>query len=710
MSGIERGCYSWSEEDPKVVARAILEKYQKISGYIANRGLKARWFKSFNSYYGFYYSDPKTAYGMGTAGSQGELTAVAINQYRNLIQHTLSLFTQNKISFDAIPISSDVDGRNSAIVGNSTLEYIFEQPKYAQELYALAEQGILFGTSFLAVTWDTDKNLRGVDGDMNPVFTGELNLKSYSPLDVILEPFKSRYEDQDWTTTRELVNRYDLIALYPDMEDDILNLARVDDVQKADPYFIQDPDHVWLYKAYHKATLSVPYGRYISFGSESVTFEDKNNPYCFMNPETGLPLMGTGNPLVCFRPATIYGSSYGYTVGFDLLPLQDMKNMLASTIASNQSAFGIQNIMVARGTNFDFADVGNGLRVLEFDPNPELGPSAGAPSILELLKTPNEIFTYNNKIDEEMEKISAINGALRGTPPPQIGSGTAMALLTTQAQTFNTQVENAYVNCMQEIAAKSLKVIAKFMPDNDLLQLVGLKEDFAIESFKAEELNKIQKIKVLTGNAISKSPAGRLAMAQDMLNSGQITPTEYTEVAQTGTLKNDVEDATAEDALIQSENQQLLQGIEVQALLTDNHLKHILKHRTVLMQPDIRKDPQKQLIITKHIADHQLDWVTLGAQNPQLLALITGSPIPADVPNPGVTAPGGSQTPMQPPTGPKPPGKPMDMTAQNVINRQQNPGGVGKNNIANASSPGGNVDLAQSAMRSAGKLMTQGRR
>lgn len=703
---MELNGYSFADEDPKNVARSVLEKYQKVSGFIANRGLKARWFKSFNSYYGFYYSDPKTAYGIGTQGSQGELTVFAINQYRNLIQHTLSLFTQNKVSFDVIPISSDVDGRNAAIVGNSTLEYIFEQPKYSQELYSLAEQGILFGTSFLQVTWETNKNLRAIDGDMNPVFTGELKLKTFSPLDVILEPFKSIYDEQDWICTREIVNRYDLISLYPEMEEEILSLSRISDIQLSDPYFVTDKDHVWVYKVYHKATLSVPYGRYIMFGSEKVVFEDKNNPYCNINISTGLPLMGTGNPLVCFRPATMYGSAFGYTVGFDLLPLQDIKNMLASTIASNQSAFGIQNVMVARGTNFDFADVGNGLRVLEFDPNPELGPGGGAPAILELLKTPTEIFNYDTRVDEQMEKISAINGALRGTPPPQISSGTAMALLTTQAQTFNTQVENAYVNCLQEIATKSLKVIAQFMPGDDLLQVVGIKENFAISAFKSEELNRIQKIKILTGNAISKSPAGRLAMAQDMLNSGQITPTEYTEVAQTGTLKNDIEDATQEDALMQSENQQLLQGVEVEALITDNHLKHILKHRTILMQPDIRNDKEKQLLITKHIAQHQQFWVTLGAQNPQLLALITGSPIPPDVPNPGVTGP--AQPPTSPPNATPPHN--VKMNAQNVINKEQNPGGVGKNNILNASTPGGNADLAQSALRSASKLITHGRK
>lgn len=700
---INKDTYFFAESDPKDVATELINRFKRINSFLINKGIKARWYKSFSSYYGFYYNDPKSSYGIGTAGTQNEFCTVAINQYRNLLQHTLSLFTQNKVSFDAVPISSDVDGRNASIVGNSTLEYIFEQSKYNDELYNLAEIGMVFGTSFLKIDWENDKNLSGISGDFKPVFTGELNLKSYTPLDIIIEPFKSRYEDQNWICTREEVNRYDLISRYPDLASDILTLDRIADIQQADPYFLQDQDHVWLYKAYHKATMAVPFGRYILFGSETVIFDDKENPYCYINKETSLPLMGTGNPVVCFRPAITYGSAYGHTVGFDLLPLQDMKNILATTIASNQTAFGMQNIVVARGSNFNTSDIGTGLRVLEFTPNPDLGPTMGAPSVLELLKTPNEIFTYNNKIDEEMEKISAINGALRGTPPPQIGSGTAMALLTTQAQTFNTQVEKSYVSCLQDIATQSLKVIAKFMPDTDLTQIVGLKEDYAINSFKAAELNKIQKVKVLTGNPISKSPAGRLAIAQDMLNSGQITPSEYTDVVQTGTLKNSTEDITQEDALMQWENQQLIQGIPVEALLTDNHLKHILKHKTTLMQPDVRLDKQKQLEITKHITDHQQKWIILGAQNPQLLALITGSPIPADVPNPGVTAP-------QAQPNASPAGNNNNNQAQSKINKISNPGGVGKNNILNASTPGGNIDLAQSAMRSAGKLITKGRR
>lgn len=696
--------YPFLKDDPTELASDLLEKFRMIANFMQNKGIMARWIKSFNSYYGFYYPDRKTQYGIGSGGTQGELTTVAINQFRNLIQHTLALFTQNKVSFDAIPINSDVEGRNASIVANSLLEYVFEQPKYAQELYRMAEVGVMLGTSFLATTWDTDKNLAGVDGEMNPIFSGELSLKTFTPLDVILEPFKERYEDQEWVCTREIVNRFDLISKYPRLEKEILNLDKIQDTQLADPYFMSDNNHVFLYKCYHKATLAIPFGRYTIFGSKNVIFNDYDkNPYCRLNMKTGLPLMGTGIPVDCFRPAVTYGSAWGHTVGFDLLPLQDIKNMLASTIASNQAVFGVQNIICARGTNMDFADVGNGLRVLEVDFNPDLGPSMGAPSILELLKTPGEIFAYNNKVDEEMEKISGINGALRGTPPPQVSSGTAMALLTTQAQTFNTQVEKAYVDCIQDIANNTLKIIAKFMPEEDIIPMVGLKENFAIKSFKAEELAKIQKVKVLTGNALSKSPAGRLAMAQDMMNSGQISPQEYTEVANTGSLKSKMEDVTAQDALIQFENQQMIQGIDVPALLLDNPLKHILGHTQTLTHPDVRNDPAKQNIIMKHIYAHQKNWVVLGAQNPQLLALLTGSPIPPDQPEPGVIQ--GSED--------------QDQQSSNTSHINQPPeqghnggmtsSGVGKNNMQNASTPGGNNDMAASAIRSAAKLVNKRR-
>lgn len=710
--------YVWQEDDPVEIVTECLERFSKISYYVNNRGIMARWTKCFNSYYGFYYADPKTNYGMGNAGPQGEFTVVPINQFRNILQHTLVLYTQNKPSFDAIPLTSDIEGRNASIVANSALEYVLEQSKYNQELYKMAEIGTLLGTSFVCVDWERNKNLKTIDGNDNPVWIGEMRFKAYTPFDVCLEPFREKFDEQEWIMTREIVNRFDMISKYPALRDEILNLDKVQDIQLADPYFISDENHVWLFKAYHKASMAVPFGRYVEFSSEKCIYEDyKENPYCDLDPQTKLPIMGTGVPVVCFRPAIVYGSAWGHTVAFDLLPIQDVKNMVSSTIVSNQAAFGVQNIAVGRGTNFDFADIANGLRYLEFDPNPDL-PGGGVPVVLKLLETPPELFQYNDKLDEEMEKISGIPGAIRGTPPPQVGSGTAMALLTTQAQNFNDQVERFYVTALQDIAGLSLKTMAKFMPNTDLAQIVGIKENYAIPSFKASELSKIAKIKVLIGNALSKSPAGRLAMAQDMLNSGQISPSQYVEVAQTGSLKNDVEDITADDALIQSENQNLMQGIDMPVLQTDNHLKHIKQHIVTLSHPDLRKDPQKQTIIMKHLADHQQWWVTLGVQNPQLLALITGSPIPPDVPQPGVVSPGPGQGNPPAPSGPPghPPGPPQmhgappppNMPAP--PNAAPNPGGVAKNNLVNASSPGGAADLAASAMRSASNLMKKGRR
>jgi hypothetical protein len=712
--------YIFSEIDPKLTAEECMKRFRAVTITQSNRGIVDRWIKSFNAYYGFYYSDPKTAFGIGESGSQGEFTAVSINHYRNLLQHILALLTQNKIAFDAIPLNSDTEGRNASIVGNAVLEYYFEQEKYSQHLYQLAEVGLLYGTSFLFTLWDTNSSFHSIDGDGQPVYAGELATQVFSPFDIILEPFKSDFTKQDWVCTREFCNRFELIKQYPDQEDDILSLSNISDIQLFDPYYTLDSNHVWKYTFYHKATRTLPFGRYVVFSSETCIYEDSHNPYCDIDPRTQVPIVGTGVPGVCFRPGVNYGSAWGHTVGFDMLPLQDLKNLVNSIIATNQSVFGVQNLITPRTSNIKYDDIATGLRMIDFDPDPTL-PNGGAPTVLELLKTPVEIFNYNNKLDEELEKISGINGAMRGTPPPQVSSGTAMALLTTQVQTFNTQLENAYTNSVQSIANLVIKTIAKFMMGQDLVDLVGLKENFAIKDFQAENLSRIHKIKILTGNAMSKSPAGRLAMAQDLMQTQQITPQEYTEIIETGYIKDKFEDITASVALIQWENQEMLQGTEIQVSMLENHLAHIKEHITATLTPELKNDPQKMQIFVKHILDHQQQWVVLGKQNPQLLALITGSPIPPDVANPG-TMPGAQPPPgapgSPPPQGGQPPpqgGAPMKapgQAGQIAIPPGQKvaPGGVGKNNVTNASSVNGQTDVALSGLRAAEKLLEQGRK
>jgi hypothetical protein len=56
--------------------------------------------------------------------------------------------------------------------------------------------------------------------------------------------------------------------------------------------------------------------------------------------------------------------------------------------------------------------------------------------------------------------------------------------------------------------------------------------------------------------------------------------------------------------LIQQENEKLLQGLEVPALIIDDHKEHILRHRIILNDIDVRMDEEKSAVILQHIQEH----------------------------------------------------------------------------------------------------------
>jgi hypothetical protein len=124
---------------------------------------------------------------------------------------------------------------------------------------------------------------------------------------------------------------------------------------------------------------------------------------------------------------TIYASPFGYTVSFDMLPIQKAIDGLASTIQTNQEAFGVQNVLVPRGSNLDVEELVGGLNIVQYD------PKMGKPEPMNLTATPVEIFNRYKELINEMESISGINSVVRGNPEASLKSGAALALVASQA-------------------------------------------------------------------------------------------------------------------------------------------------------------------------------------------------------------------------------------------------------------------------------------
>ena len=219
--------------------------------------------------------------------------------------------------------------------------------------------------------------------------------------------------------------------------------------------------------------------------------------------------------------------------------------------------------------------------------------------------------------------------------------------------------------------------------------------------------------------------AGRVQMAEQMLQMHLITdPKQYFQIIETGKLETSFEGEMSELLLIKSENEKLLDGENPITSPLDEHKTHIMEHRAVLADPDLRTDPNLVKIVMDHIEGH---LNMLKNTDPALLNLIGEQPIPPPPPPPQPGPPPGMMQQMNqgqqgpPPQQMMPGGAPMPnmptgmhpimkqhvMQQHQVLHNQQHSGkhhdqqptvhGVGQSKLpglleeANPMAPGANI-------------------
>jgi hypothetical protein len=106
--------------------------------------------------------------------------------------------------------------------------------------------------------------------------------------------------------------------------------------------------------------------------------------------------------------------------------------------------------------------------------------------------------------------------------------------------------------------------------------------------------------------------------------------------------------------LIKAENEKLQEGTVPPVMITDDHRLHILEHKAVLADPDVRNDPQLVQSVTNHMQQHvevwrQADPIILQALQQQPLGPPPGQQPPPQEQGP----PEGGGAPMQPNESPQ---------------------------------------------------------
>jgi hypothetical protein len=182
-----------------------------------------------------------------------------------------------------------------------------------------------------------------------------------------------------------------------------------------------------------------------------------------------------------------------------------------------------------------------------------------------------------------------------------------------------------------------------------------------MREFVGDDLEQINRVIVDVGNPLARTTAGRLEIANNMMQMGLIkTPQEYLSVLNTGRLEVMYQADQLELLQLRDENESLMRGEQVRVLLTDTHKDHILEHRAILADPQMRKDEKLVAAVLDHIQEHINVWRDT---SPDILMSLGQQPL----------APQQPPAPEQQGPGPMPGGPALDPGAINDPNQMNLP-------------------------------------
>lgn len=597
------------------------------SGYLNK--LRTMW----AAYHGAYYTGSGDSHSITFGGEQGELVQIAVNHIHNIAQHILNMITSTRPAMEARSINTDYKSLVQTKLANGILDYYMRDHRLEEFLKVAVEYAIVFGSGYVKMEWNaTAGEIYDTDDETGDVHQGDIEFSNLSPFDVM---FDTNREDKrhDWVICRSFKNRFDLAAKYPEFADDILKLPSKAEISgiASFGFTFDETDLIPIYEFYHKRTESMPEGRYLLFLSEAISLLDSPMPYRNL-------------PVYSIAPGYFLGTPYGYTPMFDLLSLQDAVNSLYSTVLTNQTAFGVQNVVVPMGSNVSISQLEGGMNLIEADErNGQIRP-------LNLTATPKEIFDFIQMLEKTMETISGVNAVSRGNPDPQLRSGNALALVQSMTLQFMSGLQQSYVAMIEDVGTGIVNILKDHANVPRIATIVGNNNRTYLKEFTGDDLDSVNRVVVDIANPLSRTTAGRVEMAEQLLQMNMFTsPQQYFTVINTGQLDVMTEDTQHQLFLVKAENERLMNAEPVMAVFTDLHKLHINEHSAVLSDPELRMNPELVQAVSAHIQQH-IDL--LRNTDPETLQMLGQQPLQPPPPPQGQQAPPPGPQGNPPPPGP----------------------------------------------------------
>jgi len=593
---------------------------------------KQMWLRNYYAYYSPVLHPSAWDTSLIFEGIQGELTRFYTPKARTLIRQLTSVVTKQRLAFKASAQTDGADAINEIKLGNAVAEQVVDSQRLDIKGDQLCEGGLVCGAWFTKATWDTAGGTPYTkDASGRIINTGSVNVSIHSPFNVFYN-LMVPWDDQPWVEVRVKKNRWDLIAEHPDLEREIKSIPSVNEENGPnnwiDRQLLDEDDLIYCYEFFHKPTPSLPKGRMIFYTDSETIFYDGPNKYGAIPVEPNIP-------------EAVLDTGTGYSKLTDLSGCQEMFDASLSAVATNQSQFAVQNVLNPRGSNVQVDEI-NGMNFISYTPVPGI-PGGGAPTPLNLTKSAPETFKFTDKLEDLMQDLSFISGAMTGNLPPGVSSGTAIATLSANSIEFITSISKSYNLCWEKTMMHAVNAYKKFAKIPQKVELKGKGGQLTYRDFKGEDISNVSSMKLETVNPLLKSFAGRLEVGEKLLTVPKDIWPDYVSILEGRPLDSIYKNELNEGDLIAQENEALEMGEMVPVLATDDHLMHMKDHSGCLSDIKNRLNGKSVQTILQHIMDH---YKQLKQGDPVLMGIMKTGQMPE----------GGLQPPAPPPPPPPPAG------------------------------------------------------
>lgn len=614
--------------------------------------------RNINYYYSCIVNNTGFDSSIEYVGDQGELAKVRIPIARTLIRQFVSLTTKQRLVFECLTDVDDTNPMITAKIGKAICNQIVDKQNLDAMMGKIAERVCVLGTYFVSCIWRSDKGyIFGKTEQNNPLYSGEVHFETHDMNDIIFDWSVEDHNNLDWIIIKRAMNKWDLCTQFPALADKIKDFPTARSERMAQTYFqylsrSNNDDMIYVREFYHKPTPSVPFGRMTIFlDDDCILYDALENPYGCL-------------PIVPFMNEKITSTGLGYPMLSSLLPASEIYDMCISTVSSNIEAFGVQSILIPKGSDISVHDI-RGKNLITYKPQSAEG--GGKPEAMQLTASPPDAIPFSNLIEAKMGTLSMLNDTLRGNPPPNVTSGAMAATLSANSLEFLNEASKNITLGFEKLFNIAIGAYKKFATIEQLVDIVGEGQFAFAKEFKAEDIKNIKKIKIRTQSPMMNSISGRLQLGEALMpllqGNDNDAAVKYLSLLNGAPVESLYETQYDEGMAAKQECEAMVEGRPVFPLMTDNHPLFIRNLQRLIYNPIVREKTELAGQVTDLILQRmKMEKELLSTPEGQMIIAMTrGSTAPTPPPPSPPPPPSQAQAPVNNnvPSAPAQPAEPM---------------------------------------------------